>query len=84
VGDELLKFTLTDSTGGPVRGALVSVTSEMPSMSMSGPSGTAKDNGDGTYTMPLTIGMGGDWRVTAAVTPPGGAPAAALFSFQVR
>ena len=84
VGEEKLIFTITDAGGSTVKGATVAVTSEMPSMSMGGPSGAARDNGDGTYTLPLTMGMGGDWRVTAAVTPPGGSAATARFNFKVQ
>ncbi|HET6387486.1 MAG TPA: efflux RND transporter periplasmic adaptor subunit, partial [Armatimonadota bacterium] len=72
-GAETLRFTLTDAHGAPVKGATIEVTTAMPSMSMGGPSGVARDDGDGTYSLPIMMGMGADWRVTVSITPPGAA-----------
>ena len=49
-GNETITVTVTDSAGTPVKGAAVKIASSMPAMSMGGPTLSATDNGDGTYT----------------------------------
>jgi hypothetical protein len=49
-GAETLTVAVKDVAGAPVKGAVVKITTQMPSMSMSGPGATAADNGDGTYS----------------------------------
>lgn len=68
-GSEMIVITLKDASGKPVSGATVKVTSTMPSMSMSGPSADAKDNGDGTYAATLVLQYATTWTfdVSAAV-----------------
>lgn len=84
VGEDQLLFTITDTSGSPVKGATVQIKSEMSAMSMGGPSGTAKDQGNGTYSMPLTMGMGGAWRITASVTAPGKPAINAVFNVKAE
>ena len=60
-GTQTLSITLTDAGGAPVKGAEVTVTTRMPAMAMSGPSGTASDNGDGTYTAHLSLQYATRW-----------------------
>lgn len=61
-------MTVKDATGKPVKGATVAIGSNMPTMSMSGPTLKAKDNGDGTYTAPANINFATKWTfdVTAS------------------
>lgn len=63
-GTETLTVTLKDGTGAPVKGATVKIDTAMPSMSMSGPSVTAHDNGDGTYTAVATLAYATTWNFT--------------------
>jgi nitrogen fixation protein FixH len=61
-GSDTLTVTLKDGTGAPVKGATVKIDTTMPSMSMSGPSVTAKDNGNGTYTARLSLRYATSWQ----------------------
>ena len=61
-GAETLTVTLMDAAGAPVKGATVKVDSAMPSMSMTGPSVSAHDNGDGTYSAHLALEYATDWQ----------------------
>jgi nitrogen fixation protein FixH len=70
-GADTLTVTLTDGTGAPVKGATVKIDSTMPSMSMSGPSVTAKDNGDGTYTARLSLDYATSWQFTVSANAAG-------------
>ena len=60
-GSETILVSLKDAKGKPVKGARVKVASTMPSMSMSGPSMTAHDNGDGTYSAKTKINFATKW-----------------------
>lgn len=61
-GSDTLIVTLKDGSGATVKGAVVKVDTTMPSMSMSGPSVTAHDNGDGTYTARLSLQYATGWQ----------------------
>lgn len=61
-GTDTLTVTLKDGSGAPVKGATVKIDTAMPSMSMSGPSVSAKDNGDGTYAARLSLQYATGWR----------------------
>ena len=67
-GSEALTMTVKDASGAPVKGAVVKVATTMPTMSMSGPSTTATDNGDGTYSATLSLQYATSWHfiVTAS------------------
>ncbi len=49
--------------GKPVRGAKVSIKTDMPAMSMAGPTLTATDNGDGTYSALTNLTDATTWRL---------------------
>ena len=61
-GSETLTVTVNDASGAPVKGAVVKITTTMPTMSMSGPSTTATDNGDGTYSATLSLQYATSWH----------------------
>ncbi len=63
-GRETLTVTLTDPSGAPVKGADVAITTAMPSMSMRGPTASATDNGDGTYTAQMGLQYVTSWTFT--------------------
>lgn len=63
-GRETLTITLTDPSGAPVKGADVTITTAMASMSMTGPTITAHDNGDGTYTAEMGLQYATTWTFT--------------------
>ncbi len=60
-GAETITIGLKDATGHPVKGATVTIASRMPSMSMSGPTLTAADNGDGTYSAQTNLNYATLW-----------------------
>jgi multidrug efflux pump subunit AcrA (membrane-fusion protein) len=59
----------------------VSFTSEMPSMSMTGPSGQARKSGPGQWTFDLPIGMAAPWLVVLHLH--GGINGSAMYRFAV-
>lgn len=61
-GSEALTITVKDAAGAPVKGAVVKITTQMPAMSMSGPSTAASDNGDGTYSANLSLQYATTWH----------------------
>ena len=60
-GAETITIGLKDASGNPVKGATVTVATTMPSMSMSGPTLTAADNGDGTYSTQTNLNYATPW-----------------------
>lgn len=69
-GMETILVTLTDAAGKPVKGAIVTVGSNMPTMAMSGPTSKARDNGNGTYTAKTSVNFATKWTfdiVAAAI-----------------
>lgn len=60
-GVETIVVTVKDAVGRPVKGAIVTVGSSMPTMSMSGPSSKARDNGNGTYTAKTNVSFATKW-----------------------
>lgn len=77
-GADMLTVTLKDSTGSAVKGATVKISTTMPAMSMSGPSVTARDNGDGTYTAHLTLQYATTWHFAVVAKASGKTGAAEL------
>ena len=61
-GREMMTISLKDASGAPVKGATVSVSTTMPSMSMDGPTVNATDNGDGTYSASLLLNFATNWH----------------------
>ncbi|MDQ2680388.1 MAG: FixH family protein [Candidatus Eremiobacteraeota bacterium] len=70
-GIDTLTVTVKDAAGSVVKGAVVKITSSMPSMSMGGPNMIASDNGDGTYTARLSLQYATDWTFAATVNSKG-------------
>lgn len=67
-GTETILVTIKGANGKPVKGATVKIGANMPSMSMSGPTLTAHDNGDGTYSAKANINFATKWvfNITAS------------------
>jgi nitrogen fixation protein FixH len=60
-GAETITIALNDAAGNPVKGATVTIATNMPSMSMAGPMLTAADNGDGTYSAQTNLNYATGW-----------------------
>jgi hypothetical protein len=60
-GAETITIGLEDAGGSPVKGAAVTIATNMPSMSMAGPTLTASDNGDGTYSAQTNLNYATAW-----------------------
>jgi len=67
-----LMLTVTGSDGKPLIGATVKSAAAMTSMDMGTSHPAFTDLGDGRYQGQVTFSMAGPWRVTIAITPPGG------------
>ena len=70
-GAETITVTVTDATGAPVKGADVKISSAMPAMSMTAPTVTGSDNGDGTYTAHMKLNYATTWNFAIAVAAGG-------------
>lgn len=70
-GPETLTFAIKDAAGAPIKGATVKVTSNMPSMSMAGPTLAPTDNGDGTYSVQTNLNYATQWTFDVAVSANG-------------
>ncbi len=66
-GPETIIIGLKDASGNPVKGATVTIGTTMPSMSMSGPTLTAGDNGDGTYSAQTNLNYVTSWTFDVRV-----------------
>lgn len=60
-GTQTITIGLKDAAGSPVKGASVTIATNMPSMSMAGPTLTASDNGDGTYSAQTNLNYATPW-----------------------
>ncbi len=60
-GPETITFTVKDANSSPLKDAIVSIKSDMPTMSMAGPKLNATDNGDGTYSVQTTLNYATEW-----------------------
>ena len=67
-GLETIVISIQDALGKPVKGASVKVASNMPAMSMGGPSLAAKDNGDGTYSATFNVNFATKWTFDVAAS----------------
>ncbi len=67
-GPAVITVLVKDHAGMPVKGAIVKIASNMPSMSMTGPSVTAHETAPGTYTAKETLNFATTWMfdVTAS------------------
>lgn len=70
-GSEAITVTVKDASGAPVKGAVVKISTTMPSMSMTGPSTAATDNGDGTYSASMSLQYATSWHFTIEATSDG-------------
>ena len=61
-GPATIVVTVSES-GKPVHGAKVTIKTDMPSMSMAGPTLKATDNGDGTYSALTNLTDATTWRL---------------------
>ena len=70
-GSETLTMTVKDASGAPIKGAVVKIATTMPTMSMTGPSTTATDNGDGTYSATISLQYATSWHFMIAASANG-------------
>lgn len=70
-GPETIMITVKDAAGKPVKGAKVKIATNMPAMSMAGPTLTAQDNGDGTYAAQTNLNYSTMWTFTVSATAKG-------------
>lgn len=70
-GSETITVTLTDANGAPVKGADVKISTTMPAMSMTGPTVTGSDNGDGTYTAHMMVNYATGWQFAVSAAANG-------------
>lgn len=71
IGPETIVVTVKDAGGKPVKGAKVKIATNMPTMSMPGPTLTAQDNGDGTYSAQTNLNYSTMWTFAVAATAQG-------------
>jgi nitrogen fixation protein FixH len=70
-GSETITFTIKDASGNPVKGATVSVATNMPTMSMAGPKLSANDTGDGTYAVQTNLNYATQWTFDIKIAAAG-------------
>ena len=70
-GAETITFSIKDTRGNPVKGATVSIATNMPAMSMVGPKLTANDNGDGTYAVQTNLNYATQWTFDVKIAAAG-------------
>jgi nitrogen fixation protein FixH len=70
-GPETITVTVKDASGNAVKGATVTIATNMPAMSMAGPKLTATDNGDGTYSAQTNLNYATKWTFDVAVAASG-------------
>ena len=67
-GNETITVDLRDGAGNPVTGALVTIRTTMPQMSMAGPKLTAQGNSDGTYSAVTNMNFATRWVLDVTAT----------------
>ena len=60
-GMETIIVRVKDASGKPFKGARVRVASDMPAMSMGGPTISAHDNGNGSYAAKINLNFATMW-----------------------
>ena len=70
-GPETIMVTVKDAAGKPVKGAKVKIVTNMPTMSMAGPTLTAQDNGDGTYSAQTNLNYATMWTFAVSASAKG-------------
>ncbi|HZZ01263.1 MAG TPA: FixH family protein [Candidatus Baltobacteraceae bacterium] len=66
-GPTSITVTVKDAQGKPVPDAAVQIEQTMPTMSMTGPTLTAKDDGDGTYSSLTNLNYATQWHFGVSV-----------------
>lgn len=66
-GPATITVDVKDAGGAPVKGATVKIVTNMPAMSMSGPTLVASDNGDGTYSAQTNLNYATPWTFDVQV-----------------
>jgi|GEM_PF-779586 len=82
-GAETITIALHDGGGTPIKGATVTVVTHMPAMSMTGPSLTLQDNGDGTYAAVANLNYPTKWVFDADASSAAGS-GRAEFAVDIR
>jgi len=70
-GSQTITVMVKDASGALVKGAAVKISTNMPTMSMAGPTLTATDNGDGTYAAQTNLNYATQWKFDIAVSASG-------------
>jgi ABC-type glycerol-3-phosphate transport system substrate-binding protein len=70
-GPETITVTVKNTTGDTVKGATVKIKTNMASMSMSGPTLTATDQGDGTYVARTKLEYATTWTFDVSASANG-------------
>ncbi len=70
-GPQTITVTVKDASGNPVKGATVKIVTKMPTMSMTGPTLAATDNGDGTYAAQTNLNYATQWTFAVSVSAGG-------------
>jgi len=63
-GPETITVRLQDAQSRPVNGAIVRISTAMPAMSMTGPTGRAVSRGNGTYVTAMNLTFTTRWYFT--------------------
>ena len=66
-GEQLLRLGLQDAAGRPVADATVTAVVEMRFMEHGRSTSTAEQEAPGTYLIPVTLAMSGEWQLTLAI-----------------
>ncbi len=67
-GNTTIVVTVKDASGNAVSGATVKISTTMPEMSMRGPTLSAQDNGDGSYSALTNLNYATKWVFNVSVT----------------
>jgi ABC-type Fe3+-hydroxamate transport system substrate-binding protein len=70
-GPETITVTVKDAAGTPIKGAAVKIATNMPAMSMAGPTLTPADGGDGTYAAQTNLNYATQWVFDISVAANG-------------
>ncbi len=70
-GAETITIAVKDASGNSVKGATVKIATNMPAMSMAGPTLTATDNGDGTYAAQTNLNYATQWTFDMTISASG-------------
>jgi YtkA-like len=70
-GNTTIVVTVKDASGNAVSGAAVKIATTMPEMSMRGPTLSAQDNADGSYSALTNLNYATKWVFNISVTNDG-------------